>query len=60
MDLLVTSEKKTFKNSKFQINLALNYGSKFEILNAIKNLNKKKDKINENSNLEDIKELIHA
>jgi undecaprenyl diphosphate synthase len=46
-NLLVLSEKKTFKNSKFQINLALNYGSKFEILNAIKNLNKKKDKINE-------------
>ena len=46
-NLLVSSEKKTFKNSKFQINLALNYGSKFEILNAIKNLNKKKDKINE-------------
>ena len=44
MDL---SEKKTFKNNKLQINLALNYGSKFELINAFKILNKKKDKINE-------------
>jgi undecaprenyl diphosphate synthase len=27
--------------------LALNYGSKFELINAFKNLNKNKDKINE-------------
>ena len=45
--LLITSEKKTEKNSKLQINLALNYGSKNEIINAIKLLNKKKIKINE-------------
>ena len=45
--LLNDSEKKTFKNNKLQINLALNYGSKFELINAFKNLNKKKDKINE-------------
>ena len=45
--LLITSEKKTKKNLKLQINLALNYGSKNEIINAIKLLNKKKIKINE-------------
>ena len=45
--LLKLSEKKTSKNSKLQINLALNYGSKFEIINAIKKLVKSKNKINE-------------
>ena len=45
--LLNDSEKKTSKNTKLQINLALNYGSKFELINAFKNLNKNKDKINE-------------
>ena len=45
--LLNLSEKKTFKNTDLQINLALNYGSKFELINAFKNLCKKKDKINE-------------
>ena len=45
--LLNLSEKKTSKNSKLQINLALNYGSKSELMNAIKNLNKNKDKISE-------------
>jgi undecaprenyl diphosphate synthase len=45
--LLITSEKKTEKNTKLQINLAINYGSKLEILNAVKNLSKKKDIINE-------------
>ena len=45
--LLQYSEKKTKKNTKLQINLALNYGSKFEILNSIKKLRKKNDKINE-------------
>ena len=45
--LLNLSEKKTFKNTDLQINLALNYGSKFELINAFKNLSKKKDKINE-------------
>ena len=42
--LLVKSEKKTSKNSKLQINLAINYGSKYEIINAFKNLQKKKKK----------------
>ena len=45
--LLKLSEKKTSKNSKLQINLALNYGSKFEIINAIKKINKSHDKISE-------------
>ena len=46
-NLLNYAEKKTLKNSKLQINLALNYGSKLELLNAFKNLKKNKDKINE-------------
>ena len=45
--LLSLSEKKTSKNKKLQINLALNYGSKLELINAIKNLNKSKEKITE-------------
>ena len=45
--LLNSSEKKTAHNTILQINLALNYGSKFEILNAIKKINKNNDKINE-------------
>ena len=36
--LLNSAEKKTSKNSKIQINLALNYGSKFELVNAIKKI----------------------
>ena len=47
--LLNISEKKTSKNTKLQINLALNYGSKFELLNAFKNLNKNNEKISENN-----------
>jgi len=45
--LLNISEKKTSKNTKLQINLALNYGSKSELVNAFKNLIKNNDKINE-------------
>ena len=45
--LLHISEKKTSKNTKLQINLALNYGSKSELINAFKNLIKKNDKLNE-------------
>ena len=48
-NLLNISEKKTKKNNKLQINLALNYGSKFEIIHTIKSLNKKKLEINENN-----------
>ena len=44
--LLKDSEKKTSKNNKLQINLALNYGSKDEILKAIKSIIKKNKKIN--------------
>ena len=45
--LLNKSEKKTSKNNKLQINLALNYGSKFELINAFKNLKKSNDQITE-------------
>jgi len=45
--LLNSSEKKTSKNKTLQINLALNYGSKNEIINAFKKMSKNKDKINE-------------
>ena len=50
-NLLKIAEKKTFKNKKLQINLAVNYGSKLEILNAVKKISKKKEIINE-KNLE--------
>ena len=46
-NLLIQSEKKTSQNKQLQINLALNYGSKTEILNAIKGICKNKNKINE-------------
>ena len=46
-NLLKLSENKTSKNSKLQINLALNYGSKFELIDAFKKIKKTKDKINE-------------
>ena len=45
--LLNLAEKKTSKISKIQINLALNYGAKFELISAIKKLQKNKNKINE-------------
>ena len=45
--LLIESEKKTSKNNKLQINLALNYGSKEEILNSFKLINKQKKKVTE-------------
>ena len=45
--LLNLAEKKTSKNSKIQINLALNYGAKFELISAIKKLQKNKKRINE-------------
>ncbi len=45
--LLKLAEKKTSKNTRLHINLALNYGSKFELINAFKILSKKKKKINE-------------
>ncbi len=45
-NLLNFVEKKTLKNSKLQINLALNYGSKIELLNAFKKIKKSNNKIN--------------
>jgi len=49
--LLNYSEKKTSKNTKLQINLALNYGSKLELINAFKKINRSGNKISE-KNLE--------
>ena len=49
--LLNFAEEKTIKNSKLQINLALNYGSKLELMNAFKKIKRNKIKINE-KNLE--------
>ena len=46
-NLLNLSEKKTSKNNKLQINLALNYGSKSELISAFKKINKDKIRINE-------------
>ncbi len=43
---LKRSEDITKKNNRLQINLALNYGSKTELLNAFKKLNKNKQNIN--------------
>ena len=45
--LLTFSEKKTLKNKKLQINLALNYGSKDELIKAIKKISANKNKISE-------------
>ncbi|WP_435167578.1 polyprenyl diphosphate synthase [Candidatus Pelagibacter bacterium nBUS_28] len=45
--LLNFSEQKTSKNTTLQINLALNYGSKFEILDSVKKMKRNNDKINE-------------
>jgi len=45
--LLSISEQKTSDNNKLQLNLALNYGSKFEIINAIKKIKNRNDKITE-------------
>ena len=47
--ILIDAENKTKKNTKIQINLALNYGSKNEILNAIKQLLKSKKKVTEDN-----------
>ena len=52
--IIKNSELKTSKNSSLQVNVALNYGSKRELINSIKNIRKKKIKINEkniNNNL---------
>ncbi len=52
--LIKKSELKTSKNSSLQVNIALNYGSKSELINSIKTVIKKKIEINEkniNNNL---------
>ena len=45
--LLNNAEQKTHNNSKLQINLALNYGSKSELINAFKKIKKNNESINE-------------
>ena len=45
--LIKLSEKKTSQNSIIQVNVALNYGSKSELINSVKLINKKNIKINE-------------
>jgi undecaprenyl diphosphate synthase len=45
--ILYKTEQRTLKNNGLQINLALNYGSKEELIKAIKIINKNKIKINE-------------
>ena len=45
--LIKNSEFKTSKNLLLQVNVALNYGSKSELINSIKHINKKKIKMNE-------------
>jgi undecaprenyl diphosphate synthase len=44
--ILSISEKSTFNNKNLQINLAINYGSKNELIRSIKQINKKKITIN--------------
>ena len=46
-NLLKKSQRLTSKNKKIQVNIALNYGSKSEIVNTLNNLIKKKKKITE-------------
>ncbi len=45
--LIKLSEKKTFNKKSLQVNIALNYGSKIELINTIKKIKQKKIKINE-------------
>ena len=45
--IIRSSEKKTSNNKLLQINVALNYGSKNEIIKSLKFINKKKISINE-------------
>ena len=46
-NLLNLSEKKTKKNTRLQINLALNYGSKLELISAFNKLKKSNKTFNE-------------
>ena len=45
--LIKISEKKTSQNSIIQVNIALNYGSRSELISTLKLINKNKIKINE-------------
>ncbi len=45
--LIKTSEKKTIKKNTLQINIALNYGSRSELLNAIKKIKQKNIKLSQ-------------
>jgi len=45
--LIKKSEKQTKQNKLLQINIALNYGSKIELINSIKKIKQKKIKLNE-------------
>ena len=45
--LIKLSEKKTNKKKTLQVNIALNYGSKIELISAMKKIKNKKIKINE-------------
>ena len=47
--LIKSSELQTKKNLGLQVNVALNYGSKSEIINSIKLINKRNIRINENN-----------
>ena len=44
---IIKLQKNTKTNNKIQINIALNYGARYEIINAVKMLNRKGIKINE-------------
>ena len=45
--LIKLSEKKTIKKKKLRVNIALNYGSKIELIRAIKKIKQKKINLNE-------------
>jgi undecaprenyl diphosphate synthase len=47
--LIKLSEKKTLKKKLLQINIALNYGSKNELINTMKKIKQKKIRLNEKS-----------
>jgi undecaprenyl diphosphate synthase len=48
-NLIKIAEKKTSKRFQIQVNVALNYGSKIEIVNTLKKINLKKIKISEHN-----------
>jgi len=45
--LIKLSEKKTINKKSLQVNIALNYGSKIELINTIKKIKQKKIRLNE-------------